>query len=426
MKSPILIISMCFLTLPLLIAQPQLRNYKTMDYMTFLRESNPSIANELARLERDLSKNYLSDKIAQVTLPVVFHVLYSNDSENITRANINRQLEILNADFSFQDEITDHINDPKDEFSRRASSSLLSFCRASATPNNKITDGVNYVPVSTSEWISFTDMKSKKTGGVDPWNPDKYINIWICNLPKDNAGFAQLPYGPKDLDGIVIHYTYFFGSRVDDPYALGRTLTHLMGNYLNLYPLWGEVPCGDDYVDDTPVHNDINYGCPEGNHITACRGNSLEMTMNFMDNTDDACTYMFTKGQMIRMQNTVLLKGTRHGLLNTPIVCTPLFIDTKIFKSNRTDDIQVDDNLEKTIIFPNPVSDQITIQFNKERSADLQLQLVGNSGQILYRSIVPKGTINYSIDVKDMPNGVFIVRLSNNHYNFSRPIIKVQ
>jgi hypothetical protein len=112
-----------------------------------------------------------------------------------------------------------------------------------------------------------------------------------------------MPGGPSATDGIVLDYR-FLGSlgTVKAPYDQGKTLTHLVGNYLGLNDLWGNGHCADDLVDDTPPHNAPNFGCPGYRHISTCDDNPVEMTMNFMDNTDDACMYMFTAGQVRRMR----------------------------------------------------------------------------------------------------------------------------
>ena len=74
-----------------------------------------------------------------------------------------------------------------------------------------------------------------------------------------------MPGGPVATDGIVIDYRYFgTGGTAIAPYDEGRTLTHLVGNYLNLHDLWNDVSrCSDDEVADTPVHNGPNYALPK-------------------------------------------------------------------------------------------------------------------------------------------------------------------
>ncbi|MFM8918170.1 MAG: M43 family zinc metalloprotease, partial [Bacteroidota bacterium] len=96
-------------------------------------------------------------------------------------------------------------------------------------------------------------------------------------------------------------------------YNKGRTATHELGHWLNLRHIWGDATCGSDQVSDTPTHNASNYGCPSYPHYSTCSGSPIEMTMNYMDYTDDACMYMFTAGQKSRMNATFLSGGGRNS-----------------------------------------------------------------------------------------------------------------
>ena len=94
----------------------------------------------------------------------------------------------------------------------------------------------------------------------------------------------------------------------------GRTLTHEIGHYLNLRHIWGDGRCRqDDFVEDTPASDGPNYGCPSYPTVN-CK--SADMTMNYMDYTDDACMYMFTDGQRNRMRAIFQPGGARASMLN--------------------------------------------------------------------------------------------------------------
>ena len=162
-------------------------------------------------------------------------------------------------------------------------------------------------------------------GEKDAWNTNDYLNIWVCNLASGLLGFATFPGGNASLDGVVCDYAYFGNiGTATPPYNLGRTATHEVGHWLNLYHIWGDSYCGNDYVSDTPEHEESNYGCPSFPHSSNCSstGSSGEMFMNYMDYTNDACMYMFTNGQKNRMRAT--LNTTRSSLLNSQ-ACQPIY-----------------------------------------------------------------------------------------------------
>jgi hypothetical protein len=108
------------------------------------------------------------------------------------------------------------------------------------------------------------------------------------------------------------------------PYHLGRTATHEVGHWLNLYHIWGDdgTGCsGSDQVSDTPNQAGATSGCPTFPKTDACTSTSPGiMFMNYMDYSYDACMNMFTNGQSSRMNAT--LNGTRISLQSSP-GCTP-------------------------------------------------------------------------------------------------------
>jgi hypothetical protein len=61
---------------------------------------------------------------------------------------------------------------------------------------------------------------------------------------------------------------------------------------MNLRHIWGDANCGSDLVSDTPTHNTANYGVLHI-HITVLVQVIIEMTMNYMDYTDDRGMFIF-------------------------------------------------------------------------------------------------------------------------------------
>ena len=69
---------------------------------------------------------------------------------------------------------------------------------------------------------------------------EKILNIWVCNIDTGILGWAQFPAGGNPAtDGVVIDYEKFGTTgTVSHPYDLGRTTTHEVGHWLNLWHIW--------------------------------------------------------------------------------------------------------------------------------------------------------------------------------------------
>ncbi|EDP97223.1 hypothetical protein KAOT1_18712 [Kordia algicida OT-1] len=238
------------------------------------------------------------DTMGVVTIPVYVHVVYSNNNENISDAQINSQMAVLNDDFRRSNS---DANQTPSLFSGVAADTEIQFSLAGTFrhANSRTSWGTNDLVKST----------------YPPVTPSTHMNIWVCNIGGGILGYAQFPGGNSATDGIVVG-PQFFGTTgyVAAPFNGGRTTTHEVGHYLNLRHIWGDGRCNrDDFVADTPKSDAPNYGCPSF-PTTNCR--STDMTMNYMDYTDDACMNMFSAGQKSRMRGVLVSGGARASLVN--------------------------------------------------------------------------------------------------------------
>lgn len=133
-----------------------------------------------------------------------------------------------------------------------------------------------------------------------------YLNIYV--RPNTGVlGYSPLG-GSGNGDGVVIDAVGFGAGNgcgsisPQSPYNLGRTLTHELGHYLLLDHIWGNGCNQDDGVADTPDQASDNNGCPS---LSTSSCGSRDMHMNYMDYTNDACMYMFSAGQVARMEGYV-------------------------------------------------------------------------------------------------------------------------
>jgi Pregnancy-associated plasma protein-A/Secretion system C-terminal sorting domain/Fibronectin type III domain/Bacterial pre-peptidase C-terminal domain len=253
---------------------------------------------------------------ALVTIPVVVHVVYNNATENISDAQIQSQINVLNADFR---KLNSDASLVPSAFSSLAADPEIQFCLAQRTPTGAATTGIVRVSSTVTAFGLTDNMKFSSSGGSDVWNSSKYLNIWVCDIGGSTLGFAYLPgTAPTGADGVVIDYRYFgTTSNVAAPFNKGRTATHEVGHYLNLNHIWGgnSASCTDsDNVSDTPNQADENYGCPSFPQVSCSNGPNGDMFMNYMDYVNDACMFMFSTGQKNRMQALFAAGGFRAGL----------------------------------------------------------------------------------------------------------------
>ncbi|MEM7657706.1 MAG: zinc metalloprotease, partial [Bacteroidota bacterium] len=204
------------------------------------------------------------------SLPVVVHVVFSNEIENISDEQIYSQIEVLNQDYRRQN--PDQSLTSRD-FRNLAVDTGIEFCMATVDPDGNPTNGIDRISLGGSP---FDENKINQT--VKPttiWDPSRYFNIWVLNIADGILGFAQFPIssglsGIPNLptsnrtDGVVINYlTFGTKGTVSPPFDRGRTATHEIGHWLGLRHVWGDGACGvDDFCDDTPMTGEANFACP--------------------------------------------------------------------------------------------------------------------------------------------------------------------
>ena len=306
-------------------------------------------------------------------IPVVFHVVYNNDSQNIADSVLYSQIEVLNEDYR---RLNENSSETRDEFLEFAGDSNIEFFLANIDPDGNPTNGIIHQFTDRDEFLMFEDIfsneitldevKSSTNGGSDAWDTSRYLNIWVCNIgtlelfgqelgqvfgyayPPTNidealSNLETAPDWPIDmltndeaLQGVVLHYTAIGRN---NPSAnednliennLGRAAVHEVGHFLGLRHIWGDAitligedGCNvDDGIQDTPNANDqAGYVCDFNKNT--CTGDTFgssgedlpDMVENFMDYSPDACLNIFTNGQINVMQN--VLEIARPNLINT-------------------------------------------------------------------------------------------------------------
>jgi Pregnancy-associated plasma protein-A/Secretion system C-terminal sorting domain len=319
-------------------------------------------------------------------IPVVFHIVYSSEEENICDELIYSQLDKLNEDFSFQN--TDKASIPN-EFKNTGADTEIQFCLANIDTSGKQTNGITRTK-TTQKGIGLSDnLFFTEKGGKSAWNTEGYLNIWIADLGTKITGFAAMPLQSSSYrDGVVLHYKYT-GLNKNKYYGLGRVGVHEVGHYLGLTHIWGtKNGCDDDDgIEDTPQQATNYKGCP-AYPKQSCGVSS--MFMNYMDYVDDPCMVMFSQGQKERMISTLMT--SRKSLLNSSkCLKIPSFGDT-------------------VKIYPNPFSDRITIEANQ--NIDDKVLFYSIDGRLITtKQIMNASLANFCTE--ELPSGFYIIKIAN-------------
>lgn len=290
------------------------RHCAAHDVLNEQLQENPSLKRRMDVIE-DFTRKYMENPSAYklvngvMEVPVHVNVLWRTNAENISLAQIQSQIDVLNEDFAGSN--ADVSGTPAVFQSVLAGDTKIKFVWSTTNVTRRQTN--------KTSWRTNDDMKRSSRGGINPTNPSTTLNIWVCVLANNILGYAQFPGGSLATDGVVVH-TNAFG-RGSFPlftaFNRGRTATHEVGHYFNLRHIWGDdgTGCtGSDLVADTPNQGGSNGGCPSFPRVSCSNGPNGDMFMNYMDYTNDACMFMFTAGQKARMEATFALGGPRASL----------------------------------------------------------------------------------------------------------------
>ncbi len=234
------------------------------------------------------------------TIPVVVHVIHDGGVSNISDAQVQTQIDILNEDFR-KKVGTNGFGAGVD--------TDVEFCLAKKDPQGKCTNGIIRInsPLSNHQTYQRSQLKQ-----LTYWDNTRYLNMYVVKNINNGSGilgYSSFPGGPPDEDGIVVRHDYF-GKIGTAAASLGRTTTHEIGHWSGLYHTFnngcGTDTCtGGDLVCDTPPAANPNYGCPGA--VNSCTIDSQpDQTFNYLDYSNDNCKNIFTDGQKQRMQATLL------------------------------------------------------------------------------------------------------------------------
>lgn len=282
----------------------------------WMKESNPARYQNYLQSREILAQEAASPQLKNgtiYTVPVVFHVLHNNGAENISDAQLQDALFILNRDFRKQNA---DVNNVVSQFFPLATDVEVEFEFATIAPDGTCFEGITRTQTTQTSNSSQSGGEAQVNAVISGndvyqgvWPHNKYLNIYICkSLIQGAAGYTFLPNGGSQANATNMYYNGIFmlhnytGSIGTGNVSVSRALTHEVGHWLNLSHIWGDGQigtCGTDYVADTPQ----TTGAQSCNLSKATCDGTLDNVENYMDYA--YCSKMFTQGQVTRMRSAI-------------------------------------------------------------------------------------------------------------------------
>jgi hypothetical protein len=406
----LVLIPFVFLSTMVTAQESGVRRCATTDYWNAKLAADPALRQrfeqENAELQRMAERNASSRQTNMVyTIPVVVHVVWRTSAQNISDQQIQSQIEALNEDFARLN--ADTGNTPSG-FRGVAAATAFRFCLAQTDTNGNPTNGIERRNTTFSSFSTNDNVKRYSTGGLDPWDPSRYLNIWVCNMSGGVLGYGEFPTAAVSLTyGLVIQYNAFGRVGTLQPsYNLGRTTVHEICHCFRLSHIWGDdngTCTGTDFCSDTPNQGSENYGCPTFPLYDNCTstGNGVQF-MNYMDYCDDICLNMFTNQQSLRMVNA--MSSYKPTLLTSTACQSP---NTGISDLDRSFSFSV---------YPNPSNGIFDIDLFLVPAivGDLKMTVTDQLGRVVKNDFLvqPAGRV-IRLDLSAESDGVYFLKLSN-------------
>jgi len=424
-----------------------------------------NLVNQTFENAKQAAEQQATSRSRQVlTVPVVVHVVYNTDVQNVSDELIHAQIQVLNEDFQ---RLNPDAGDARELFQPIAGNAEIQFVLADTDPEGNPTTGItrtqtevssftdfsldNFLtaidscgdaaldPTSTEgaecllnallsgqeseEGVQLDDVKNSAKGGQDAWDTQRYINIWVCNLNVNLGGqempmimgFAyppteapnwpteELPQDLTDIDGVVIHHQAF---GVNNPNAgpvqdLFKKGRTCTHEMGHYFGLRHISGDGDCASDDGIADTPAEVA---SNQLDATNIPTCEELKDLDTCPDDDMPDMY-----------------ENFMSYNPEACQNLFTQEQVgimramlegprsgLISQQTTSIVSEELAQAIKLYPNPTNGALNIQVDGYELADFTVEIQNLMGQNVL-TIPAQNTI----DISNLPAGIYLVGLKN-------------
>ncbi len=381
----------------------------TDEYNKLLIEESPKKYDNIESKLQQYLKNKKQKSIGEIVIPIVFHVVWIDDRQNLDDSVIHHQLDVLNRSFNKKNSdtiiLTDTLKNWIGDFNIR-------FELAYIDPLGDITNGITRTKTINPHFSYFGDHVKKSHYGKSPWPTDRYLNVWVCNLLDGFHGYAQFPGGPNETDGVVVDWqtvgngNYPWTYPNSDNLACGKVLVHEIGHWLNLYHPWGNTTsgCGDDHIPETGLQYEPVYHTHECHDtlFSFCNPSERVFVKHYMDYSGCDCMVTFTKNQVER--GLASLYTYREDMIDNyepkPII----------------------NYLEETKVNPTLTEGIFYIHLPKYNGI-IEVSIFDISGKLIEYRQLYETTFNI-FDISNNSSGMYFIKINDNNFTLTKKILK--
>ena len=377
---------------------------------------------------KGLSQNnpfFVSNQVIEI--PVVFHVMHFETNYYVTDSLIDVQMDILNQHFSANNPDWQNVSSAYDSLIGNPN---IRFVLAQKTKGNNSFNGINRPIIEIDTFSTQKIITSERLGGVDAWNVDEYLNIWLCAMDSSLIGWGSHKDDDNVYEGVIMNDLYLANtSRSPEGYHQGKTLTYLIGQYFGLRRIDKGATCdGNSYpacalegdeICDTPPMNSFKGGLPNDSisFLNTCiEENDLpDMHDNYMSLAYDSLKSFFTLAQVNVIRNELLtekislIKSSKgDSLKNLDIIPVGVqnFEAHGCF-SNISFDLIVK-NESRTVISNFKVNYELSNGFEKKELINLNIDTFSSQ--------------SVTLNIANLTSGINIIKLWLSHPNGSEDL----